>query len=52
MQADAAPAREYGITGVPFFVFDHTYGVAGAQEAATFSDVLERVREGRDTDPG
>jgi len=29
--ADIRQARAYGITGVPFFVFDGTYGVAGAQ---------------------
>jgi len=29
--ADIGQTRAYGITGVPFFVFDGTYGVAGAQ---------------------
>jgi predicted DsbA family dithiol-disulfide isomerase len=46
--ADIALAGEYGIQGVPFFVFDNKYGVSGAQEAATFTDVLERVRQERD----
>ncbi len=43
VRADQALAREYGIQGVPFFVVDGKYGVSGAQEAATFSQVLEQV---------
>jgi predicted DsbA family dithiol-disulfide isomerase len=46
--ADIALARDYGIQGVPFFVIDNKYGVSGAQEAATFTGVLERVRSERD----
>jgi len=44
VKADMAQAREYGIQGVPFFVFDGKYGVSGAQDAATFANVLEEVR--------
>ncbi|MDX6321102.1 MAG: hypothetical protein QOF52_960 [Propionibacteriaceae bacterium] len=47
VKADVALAREYGIQGVPFFVFDHKYGVSGAQDAATFTTVLEQVRDER-----
>jgi predicted DsbA family dithiol-disulfide isomerase len=43
VRADLALARGFGITGVPFFVVDRTYGVSGAQEAATLSDVLQRA---------
>jgi len=43
MRADLALAGQFGINGVPFFVFDRTYGVSGAQEAAVFTDVLTRV---------
>jgi predicted DsbA family dithiol-disulfide isomerase len=50
VKADVAQARAYGINGVPFFVFDGTYGVSGAQEPETFADVLEQVRE-RKVDP-
>ncbi len=42
--ADIAQAREYGISGVPFYVFDGRYGVSGAQEPETFLEVLEKVR--------
>ena len=44
VKADVAQAREYGIQGVPFFVFDGKYGVSGAQDASTFANVLEEVR--------
>lgn len=43
VQADIAQAREYGISGVPFFVFEEKYGVSGAQETATFAQVLAQV---------
>ena len=43
VKADVAQAAEYGIQGVPFFVIDGTYGVSGAQEAATFTRVLTEV---------
>jgi predicted DsbA family dithiol-disulfide isomerase len=43
VKADVAQAAEYGINGVPFFVFDEKYGVSGAQDSATFANVLEQV---------
>jgi predicted DsbA family dithiol-disulfide isomerase len=45
VMADKAQAVEYGINGVPFFVIDGKYGVSGAQESATFIDVLQRAAE-------
>ena len=39
VRADEAQAQAYGITGVPFFVIDSRYGVAGAQPA----DLLRRA---------
>jgi len=47
VKADQAQAIEYGIQGVPFFVIDGKYGVSGAQEAATFTQVLQQVRDER-----
>lgn len=41
-------AREYGIQGVPLFVIDGKYGVSGAQEAATFANVLAQVQSEKD----
>jgi predicted DsbA family dithiol-disulfide isomerase len=48
VQADIAQARAYGISGVPFFVFEGKYGVSGAQPAEVFSQVLTQVAEERD----
>ncbi|PPH41441.1 disulfide bond formation protein DsbA [Rathayibacter sp. AY1E4] len=47
VQSDIAQAREYGISGVPFFVLDGRFGVSGAQEPAAFTEVLEHVLEQR-----
>jgi len=43
VRADQAQAVEYGINGVPFFVFQSKYGVSGAQDPAVFRDVLDTV---------
>lgn len=48
---DQALAQEFGIQGVPFFVIDGKYGVSGAQEAATFAQVLEQVWTEREAEP-
>ncbi|MDQ3157969.1 MAG: DsbA family oxidoreductase [Actinomycetota bacterium] len=41
VNADKDQAIAYDITGVPFFVIDDKYGVSGAQDPATFVQVLE-----------
>jgi len=43
VREDEATAREYGINGVPFFVFDRTFGISGAQDPATIRATLERA---------
>jgi predicted DsbA family dithiol-disulfide isomerase len=43
VRADERQARELGITGVPFFVFDGRLAVSGAQPAATFTELLGQV---------
>ena len=48
VKADVALAQEYGIQGVPFFVIDGKYGVSGAQDAATFANVLAQVQSERE----
>jgi predicted DsbA family dithiol-disulfide isomerase len=48
VQADIAQAGAYGISGVPFFVFEGKYGVSGAQPAEVFSQVLTQVAGERD----
>ena len=45
VRADQQQAIGYGIRGVPFFVIDGKYGVSGAQEAKTFTEVLNKVKE-------
>ena len=49
VKADQALAVEYGIQGVPFFVIDGKYGVSGAQDAATFANVLAQVRDEKES---
>lgn len=41
--ADVLQARWLGVTGVPFFVVDRRYGVAGAQPAEVLRSVLRQV---------
>ena len=43
VRADERQARAYGISGVPFFVVDATYGVSGAQPADALLDVLRKA---------
>ena len=43
VRADEARGSALGATGVPFFVIDETYGVAGAQGADVLLGVLERA---------
>lgn len=40
VRGDERRARERGITGVPFFVFDGRLAVSGAQPAAAFTEIL------------
>jgi predicted DsbA family dithiol-disulfide isomerase len=41
---DIREAHEIGVTGVPFFAVDDRYGIAGAQPAELFLEVLETAR--------
>jgi predicted DsbA family dithiol-disulfide isomerase len=43
VRADIMEARELGVRGVPFFVFDRKYAVSGAQEINTFLQALENA---------
>lgn len=45
VQADQQLAREFGITGVPFFVIDRKYGISGAQPVDVFSQALTQAWE-------
>jgi len=43
VRADEREAARLGANGVPFFVFDRTYGVSGAQPPEVFAQALERA---------
>lgn len=43
VRADEARAASFGISGVPFFVFDEKFGVSGAQPVEVFADALEQA---------
>ncbi|MBR7948820.1 DsbA family oxidoreductase [Microvirga sp. STR05] len=42
---DEYQARQIGVRGVPYFVFDDKYAVSGAQPSEMFAEVLARVWE-------
>jgi len=43
VRGDEAQAREYGISGVPFFVIDGRYGISGAQPADAVLATLDKA---------
>lgn len=43
VRAEEADAAALGITGVPFFVIDRTYGISGAQPTEVFAEALTRA---------
>ncbi|MEJ7559581.1 MAG: DsbA family oxidoreductase [Pedobacter sp.] len=45
VSSDINEAREIGVTGVPFFVFDRKYAVSGAQPPQSFLQTLEKAHE-------
>lgn len=43
VQADIQQAAGFGVRGVPFFVFNRTYAISGAQEVDVFLNTLEKA---------
>ncbi|OON67713.1 DsbA family protein [Hymenobacter sp. CRA2] len=43
VRVDEYHARQIGVRGVPYFVFNDKYAVSGAQPAELFQEVLEKV---------
>jgi predicted DsbA family dithiol-disulfide isomerase len=43
VRADEARAAAFGISGVPFFVFDEKSGISGAQPVEAFAEALQQV---------
>jgi predicted DsbA family dithiol-disulfide isomerase len=50
VRQDFETARAFGITGVPFFVFDRRFAVSGAQPTEVFTRALEAAREASTVD--
>jgi predicted DsbA family dithiol-disulfide isomerase len=44
IQADLDLAQQFGVRGVPFFVFDRRYAISGAQEPESFLKTMEQVQ--------
>lgn len=45
VRADENMAREFGISGVPFFVFNRKFALSGAQPIEAFKEVLKTARQ-------
>lgn len=45
VRKDEENAARFGITGVPYFVFNDKYAVSGAQPPEAFLEVLEKVKK-------
>ena len=43
VQSEDMMARELGITGVPFFIFEGKYGVSGAQPPEALLQVIDKI---------
>ncbi|WP_409276236.1 DsbA family oxidoreductase [Neobacillus sp. SCS-31] len=43
VRADEQTARQYGISGVPFFLINKKYAISGAQPTEVFVQALEKV---------
>ena len=43
VESDIALARQFGVSGVPFFVFNRKVAVSGAQETQVFLQALEKA---------
>ncbi len=45
VKQDEMQARNIGVSGVPFFVFNNKYAVSGAQPESTFLEILNKVQQ-------
>ena len=52
VRADQQQAQSFGITGVPFFVFEGKYGISGAQAPEAFLGALQQVQSELPAAPG
>ncbi|WP_156879278.1 DsbA family oxidoreductase [Salinimicrobium xinjiangense] len=49
VKQDEMQARNIGVRGVPFFVFNNKYAVSGAQPSTAFLEVLQKVKQEQTT---
>ena len=49
VRADEQRAQDFGVTGVPFFGIDETYGIAGAQPPEVFLRAMREISSGHVT---
>lgn len=42
---EEAQARQIGVSGVPFFIFDGKYALSGAQDPSTFLQVFDQIEQ-------
>ncbi|EPR67187.1 DsbA family oxidoreductase [Cyclobacterium qasimii] len=42
VERDILESKQFGIQGVPFFVFNRKYGISGAQEVKVFAEAIEQ----------
>lgn len=52
VRTDLYEARQVGVTGVPFFLFDGKYAVKGAQDSEVFLQTLRKSFDGWKTESG
>lgn len=50
VRQDEMEARNLGINGVPFFIFDNKHGLSGAQSTETFLGALNQIWDSRITE--
>lgn len=46
VKAEESVGHQLGIRGVPYFVFDKTYGISGAQPVEVFVAAVEKIQRG------
>ncbi len=45
VRSEDARAREMGVSGVPFFIFDNKYALSGAQDPTAFLEVIDTIKK-------
>lgn len=51
VRIDEATAKQYGISGVPYFIINQKYAISGAQPTETFANALQKVWEEESATP-